>query len=303
MTMYAVGSEGIWRGERPLRILDLCTGTGCISLLLHSILVPYFPKVQIVGVDISTQALDLARENLAHNIAKGNLAPRASDEVHFVQADMLKELHSETDTTSSNAGTDIPDLDTVLSQFSPDSKWDVIISNPPYIAPESYNNGTTKRSVRLYEPKLALVPPPVTTLSEHPITPQERLERKDRSSLNLTSNENAARLRGDSFYPRIIGLAVRYHASLTVVECGDLNQALRVRNLMQQCGRTHRNINRKLYRTMAAEWLFYEPEDDVHVPLPSLLHLAEKQEREVNYDAWKGSVAVIMTRETIRGKD
>lgn len=279
-------ADEILRGERPLRILDLCTGTGCISLLLHSLLAPYVCNMQIVGVDISTQALDLARENLAHNIAKGNLTPRASDDVHFVQADILKKSDSKSDSSSPDTGIhiniNIPDLDTALSEFSLAGTWDVIISNPPYISPESYNNGTTKRSVRLYEPKLALVPPPPLIHT---------------SNENENENENPAHVRGDSFYPRLIDLAVKYRASLTVAECGDLRQALRVRDLMRQCGRAREDIDGKLYRTMATEWLFYEPEDDVHVPLPGLVKLCEKQEREVDYDAWKGAAAVVMTWE------
>src|SRR2546421_6993211 len=93
------------RAERQkLRILDLCTGTGCISLLLHSLLRP--PNVEqvglkgrsadrlnagleILGVDISETALQLAGKNLLHNLRQTNLHPSAEQDISFAQADVL----------------------------------------------------------------------------------------------------------------------------------------------------------------------------------------------------------------------
>src|SRR3569833_1208887 len=56
-----------------LRILDLCTGTGCIPLLLYSHLHAVFGSLTIHGVDIAPAAITLARENLRHNISTSRM--------------------------------------------------------------------------------------------------------------------------------------------------------------------------------------------------------------------------------------
>lgn len=117
-----------------LRILDLCTGSGCIALLLHSMLAPQFPNLTITGADISGTALTMARKNLAHNISEGNLQPRAAQDVDFIHKD-IRESPRPHDAT----------------------RFDVVISNPPYIE-ENLFMKTTSKSVRHFEPKLALVP-------------------------------------------------------------------------------------------------------------------------------------------------
>ena len=81
--------------ERPLKILDLCTGTGCISLALASTL----KNSDVTGVDISSQAIKLSEKN------KKNLnVPN----VNFVKSDLYKELSDQT--------------------------FDIVISNPPYLS-------------------------------------------------------------------------------------------------------------------------------------------------------------------------
>ena len=49
--------------DQPLRILDLCTGSGCIALALAKA----FPRAQVLGVDIAPEAIALARENAEKN--------------------------------------------------------------------------------------------------------------------------------------------------------------------------------------------------------------------------------------------
>lgn len=96
-------------------IIDLGTGSGCISLALKHLL----PNTNITGVDISSEALSLAR----HNSNKLNL------DVNFIQNDMLENINT---------------------------KYDVIISNPPYLSKEkSY----VEEIVDNNEPKLALYAP------------------------------------------------------------------------------------------------------------------------------------------------
>ncbi|KAK3109310.1 hypothetical protein LTR53_017574 [Teratosphaeriaceae sp. CCFEE 6253] len=80
-------------------------------------------------------------------------------------------------------------------------RCDILISNPPYIAAASFRT-TTSRSVRRYEPSLALVPKHVSIgASEHD---------------------------GDGFYPRIAALAEQLEAKIMLVEVADMDQATRV---------------------------------------------------------------------------
>ena len=96
-------------------IIDLGTGSGCISLALKHLL----PNANITGVDISSEALLVA----AHNSKKLNL------DVNFIENDMLENINN---------------------------KYDVIISNPPYLSKEiSY----VEHIVDSNEPKLALYAP------------------------------------------------------------------------------------------------------------------------------------------------
>lgn len=78
--------------HEQLKILDLGSGSGVIGLTLKK----YFPDSQVSLVDISKEALEVAKEN-AKNL---NLS------VNFIESDMFKEVSG---------------------------KFDIIISNPPYI--------------------------------------------------------------------------------------------------------------------------------------------------------------------------
>ena len=169
--------------NKRLRILDLCSGTGCIALLLHALLRRRFPDLHILGVDVSPLAVNLAKENLKHNIARGALSPTAESEVSFVQRDILKE-------GSHGLG----------------QKWDILISNPPYISPRGFNYNTS-RSVRNHEPRTALVPP-----------------------LGQLAESDAAG--GDLFYPCVLEIADRVGAEMCLFEAGDLAQATRISALM-----------------------------------------------------------------------
>jgi HemK-like putative methylase len=129
-----VAAERKTRPE-PLKILDLCSGSGCISLLLYSLLSEKIPNIKIRGYDISEKALKLSKENL-----------RNAERDHFHKPCPVEFRHQ-----------DIFGPDDAL-QMAPQSKSvDIIISNPPYIDPYHFNT-TTSRSVRTFEPRLALVP-------------------------------------------------------------------------------------------------------------------------------------------------
>ena len=118
---------------RRFRILDLCTGSGCISILLHAILSGHLPNLEILGVDISPEAIRIAKQNLRHNVIQANLSLVAQEQIRFICEDIFD------------------DLDIFQGQ------WDMIISNPPYISPHEFRTSTS-RSVRNHEPRIALVP-------------------------------------------------------------------------------------------------------------------------------------------------
>ncbi|CRG88731.1 hypothetical protein PISL3812_05765 [Talaromyces islandicus] len=198
--------------SKGLRVLDVCSGSGCISLLLHSLLAPHVENLTIAGLDVSPHALNLSLKNKAHNINNGLLTPRAEKEVIFQKSDMLDELDT--------AGNLLSSLNNVSGRLSADtssasgqSTWDVLISNPPYISPSDLVGGKTSRSVRKYEPMQALVPPVIT---------------KDRSLLweESLGLENVSR--EDIFYPRLLYLARKLGVKLVVFECGDIAQARRI---------------------------------------------------------------------------
>lgn len=133
-----------------MRILDMCTGSGCILIsLLH-----YSNDCEGVGADISEQALDVAREN-ARKLLEGQshgAGGRACD----VAGPVANAVSCET------AGTVIGPKDRrgkisfVCSNLfeKVTGKFDIIVSNPPYISSAVID--TLMPEVREHEPRLAL---------------------------------------------------------------------------------------------------------------------------------------------------
>lgn len=106
-------------------ILDLGTGSGCIALALASRL----PGSRVVGVDVSEDALSVARANLcAARQQTGRLL-----QVEFVEGDILDEA------------------------TLPAEEFGIIVGNPPYISPDE--RGTLATWVSGHEPQLALFAP------------------------------------------------------------------------------------------------------------------------------------------------
>jgi release factor glutamine methyltransferase len=103
--------------ENNLRILDIGTGSGCIAIALKE----NFPKAQIIAIDVSSFALEVAREN----------AKRNSVEIDFRVCDFLNK-----------------DSWNTLGIF------DVVISNPPYV--RHLEKVQMKSNVLDYEPEIAL---------------------------------------------------------------------------------------------------------------------------------------------------
>ncbi|MCJ1378739.1 hypothetical protein MMC17_001838 [Xylographa soralifera] len=170
-----------------LRILDLCTGTGCIALLLHALLAPHIPHLSIRGIDVSPAAVTLARRNLAWNTRHGYLRATAARQVRFAYGDVL---------------TETPPVD---------GEWDVLVANPPYISPAGFD-ADTERSVRNYEPKLALVPPPPPPLG----------------GVRERFGDGGLDGAGDTFYVPLDRLARKGGAKIMVVEVVGSEQAVRV---------------------------------------------------------------------------
>jgi release factor glutamine methyltransferase len=125
---------------QPPAVLDFGTGTGCIAIALAA----KCPDAKIIALDISADALALARENAARN----NVAER----IEFLQGDGFAAL--EKFGVRRRAGA----LES--GDMSPHSKdgsfhpFDLIVSNPPYIP--SAEIETLQPEVRDFDPRGAL---------------------------------------------------------------------------------------------------------------------------------------------------
>ena len=105
--------------REDLRVLDLGTGSGCIAISLARAL----KFAQVTAVDISHEALEVARENAA----------ALHTQVRWLEADM----------------TEMPPM--------PGGSMDIVVSNPPYIAMRE--RASMERNVLDYEPGEALFVP------------------------------------------------------------------------------------------------------------------------------------------------
>ena len=113
------------KGNKAPRILDMCTGSGCIitSLMLE------VPEASGTGVDLSEKALEVAIRN-ARELG-------TADRTKFVKSDLFSaEYFSKKDNAEKVTG------------------YDMLISNPPYI-PSGEIEGLMEE-VRLHDPRMAL---------------------------------------------------------------------------------------------------------------------------------------------------
>ena len=107
---------------RPkMKVLDMCTGSGCIVLSILKMCREkyYMTDLQGIGADVSEEALKVAREN----------SRRLEVPVTWIQSDLFAKIPEE-------------------------EKYDVIVSNPPYI--ETAVIDTLQEEVRLHDPYIAL---------------------------------------------------------------------------------------------------------------------------------------------------
>lgn len=83
-------------------ILDLCTGSGAIGISIAK----YLPEVQVVATDISNDALNIARKNATIN--------EVQNQIIFINSDLFTNLETQ--------------------------KFDIIVSNPPYVKTKVIEN-------------------------------------------------------------------------------------------------------------------------------------------------------------------
>ena len=100
---------------RARKILDLCTGSGAIAISLAK----YLENIQLTALDISGKALDIAIANAKNN--------HVQDKITFVESNLFQDLGQE--------------------------KYDIIVSNPPYIRRKEIETLDEEVS---REPRLAL---------------------------------------------------------------------------------------------------------------------------------------------------
>ena len=104
---------------RPIRVLDIGTGSGCIAIALKK----HHPEWDVTGIDLSAEAIEVAKENAVRNEA----------DVTFLTADIF-------DSSGFNG------------HF-----FDLVVSNPPYICESEKNS--MRRNVLDFEPASALFVP------------------------------------------------------------------------------------------------------------------------------------------------
>ena len=92
---------GLIRRE-PKRILDMCTGSGCIAIACAD----YFPEAEVDAVDLSVDALNVAEFNIERH--------HMTERVFPLQSDLFEQL--------------------------PQEQYDLIVTNPPYVDEEDIDD-------------------------------------------------------------------------------------------------------------------------------------------------------------------
>jgi release factor glutamine methyltransferase len=105
------------RVHEPIRIADVCTGSGCIAVSIAK----HLKQADVTAIDLSCEAIEIAKSNVRdHGL---------EDRVHVVLGDLLEPV--------------------------PASSLDFVCSNPPYVSEAEFEQ--LDRSVREHEPRMALV--------------------------------------------------------------------------------------------------------------------------------------------------
>jgi release factor glutamine methyltransferase len=162
--------------RETLRVADVGTGSGCLAVALAWEL----PHAQVFATDISAPALEVARRNAArHGVA---------DRIHFLQRDLLTGLEN-IDPSSVGVRHTLP------PSTQPGPLFDLIVSNPPYIARDEAEQ--LQREVRDHEPHAALFGGPTGTEMYQRLIDQARDLLRDRGILVLElGHDSAEHVRG-----------------------------------------------------------------------------------------------------------
>jgi release factor glutamine methyltransferase len=103
--------------DRLIKVADLCTGSGALAISMAH----YFPQAEVIGTDLSQDALDVARWN----------AQRLGVSVQWRQGDFVQPIRGE--------------------------RWDYIVTNPPYVSAQDYRRCAPEI---FREPKMAFLAGP-----------------------------------------------------------------------------------------------------------------------------------------------
>jgi release factor glutamine methyltransferase len=158
----------IAKPTRPLKILDMCTGTGCIALLLDHHLNEAKIRADIIAIDKCDEAVSLASLNqrevlrnryVEHLVSSGIFKPSVkfkTDPVDYKRA-QVKELEKmvQPSTRVAVQQIDVFDdeaMDDLIYRHGP---FDVIASNPPYVTAEEWN--LLDKNVKDWEDQEALI--------------------------------------------------------------------------------------------------------------------------------------------------
>ena len=128
------------------RILDICTGSGCIAITLGL----NIPNSEVTGWDISEDALRIAQRNV-EMMKAGNVRIEHQDALALPKA-------AETDNKKMKGNDDKEVVKPKGEAKTPSTqKWDLIVSNPPYICEKE--KADMEKNVLEHEPSLALFVP------------------------------------------------------------------------------------------------------------------------------------------------
>lgn len=111
--------KSVYRNEQEIDVLDIGTGSGNIAISVARNLL----NSHVWAIDISEEALKIAQENAVLN--------DVSDRIVFKRSDLTK-----------------------VDAFADLAKYNIVVSNPPYVSQEEYEN--LPPEIKEYEPKSAL---------------------------------------------------------------------------------------------------------------------------------------------------